>query len=95
MLGTVGAVLRLVPLITTAVGAIERWGTGIKGRQKQDAAVHLTSDLIPLAVPGVSGWLNVEVLQAVRTLIDAIVGLMNALEKARQASATSADAGTT
>lgn len=77
-MGILVGVLRIVPLVVTAIGAVERV-VSAKGKAKQDAAVALVTDLAPLVettIPQVV--INVpQVQDALREVIDAIVALNN------------------
>lgn len=71
---------RLVPYITAAVGAVERF-LGKKGQEKQDAAVDMVDTMLKTAEAGADkDLLNDEaVQQASRRFIDAYVALQNVL----------------
>lgn len=77
-------VFKWVSLIMTAVGAVERLGTGLKGKQKQDAAVNLTGEMLPL-IEGMVGRDVVDdekVQDVVRETIDVVVKLQNTVNDA-------------
>lgn len=80
---TVG--LRLLPLIVTAVQAVERMAGALKGKDKQDAAVGLVGDLVPLLEAGVGREFVAEekVQDAIRKVIDAVVSLQNVIADVR------------
>lgn len=71
--------LKLVPLIVAAVGAVEKLATGLKGKQKQDAAVELIAELVPIIEAGIDRDVvdDAAVQDAVRKVIDAVVSLQN------------------
>lgn len=82
-------VAKLIPLIVTAVGAVERL-TSKKGKEKQDAAVTMIGDVLPL-IEGAIGRDVVneaDVQTALRKVIDAVVALNNVVRDvvARRAS---------
>ena len=75
----VTGVLKLFPLIITAVTAVERSVTAKKGKEKQDEAIALIGDVVPL-IEGSLGRDVVneaEVQSAIRKVIDAVVALQN------------------
>lgn len=81
---TVG--LKLLPLIVSAVNAVERIVKGgAHGKDKQDAAV----DLVTTMVESIEGLVNKDLLDdaqvqvALRATIDAIVAMQNAMAAAR------------
>lgn len=82
-MGAFTSVLRLVPLIVTAVTAVERL-VSAKGQVKQDAAVALVADLASLVESSVpSVVINVpQVQDAIRKTIDAIIALNHAVTAA-------------
>ena len=73
-----GAV-RLIPLIITAVQAVERLASAKKGKEKQEAAIGIIGDLVPM----IEASINKEVVNeaavqdAIRKVIDAVVSLQN------------------
>ena len=71
-------VLKLIPLILAAVQAVERMSSK-KGKEKQDEAVHLVGDLVPLIEASVGRDIvdDEKVQIAIRTVIDAVVALQN------------------
>jgi len=80
MVGWLVIAARIVPLVWTAVQAVERLVKG-KGQEKQDAAVDLVGDLLA-TVEGAAGkdLLNdAAVVAAVRRLIDAVVAVQNVI----------------
>lgn len=82
--------LKLFPLILTAVNAIERMSSK-KGKEKQDEAIALVGDLVPIIEAGVGRDVINEagVQDAIRKVIDAVVSLQNVVRDvvARKASA--------
>lgn len=82
--------LKLFPLILTAVSSIERIASAKKGKEKQDEAIAMVGDLVPL----IEGSIGREVVNekdvqdAIRKVIDAVVALQNVLRDviARRAS---------
>ena len=71
--------LKLIPLIITAVSAIERVASAKKGKEKQDEAIAMVGDLVPL-IEGSIGRDVVnekDVQDAIRKVIDAVVALQN------------------
>ena len=72
------AAFKWIPVIISAVGAVERMSTK-KGKDKQDEAILLVGELIPL----VEGTIPREVVDegavqdAIRKVIDAFVALQN------------------
>jgi|TARA_R110000824_G_scaffold105785_5_gene250233 CRISPR/Cas system CSM-associated protein Csm2 small subunit len=80
--------LKLIPLILAAVQAVERMSSK-KGKDKQDEAVILVGDLVPLIEASVGRDVvdNEKVQSAIRKVIDAIVALQNVAAdvKARRA----------
>jgi len=78
------AIPKLMPLITTAIGLVERLAGGKKGKDKQDEAVTVVSQLAPMM-----GGLDLDLMfdndvqDAVRKVIDAVVNLQNKARDAR------------
>jgi hypothetical protein len=84
-------IVRLIPLVIAAVNSVERLVTTKRGKDKQDAAVDMVRDLLPL-VEGVIGkdvFDDPSMQDAVRKLIDAAVAVENQakLIRARQVDA--------
>jgi len=71
---------KLIPLVLTAVEAVERFA-GKKGKEKQDAAVDLVGRLVPLIEDQIDKEVvdEAEVQDALRKVIDAVVALMNVI----------------
>lgn len=90
-MGIVG-VMKLVPLIVSAVQAVEGLVTDKKGKAKQDAAVDMVRSLMPL----IEGYVGRDLLDdtavaaAVRSTIDAVVHLQNVAISARRAKPSAA-----
>jgi len=78
------AIPKLIPLITTAIGMVERLATGRKGKEKQDEAATVVSNLAPL-IGGVDleMMFDNDVQDAIRKVIDAVVNLQNKARDAR------------
>lgn len=76
--------LKLIPLAMTAIGAVERFVKG-KGKDKQDAAVAMVRDLLPMVEAGIGQDLldDEKVQSALRKLIDAGVELQNVVADAK------------
>jgi hypothetical protein len=78
------AIPKLLPVITLAVGLVERLAGGKKGKDKQDEAVNVTTQL-----GAILGGLDLELLldpevqKAIRDVIDAVVKIQNAARDAR------------
>lgn len=82
-------VVTLWPLIIGAVHAVEAVSGGLKGRDKQDAAV-VAVRAMATAVEGASGrelLTDTEVEAAVRASMDAYVALSNIIARKRAAQA--------
>ena len=77
-MGWVVGVLKLVPLILSAVHAVERMSSK-KGKDKQDEAIALVGDLVPLIEASIGRDVvnEAEVQGAIRKVIDAVVALQN------------------
>ena len=75
-----GFAFKLLPLITMAISAVETL-SGKKGKEKQDAAIDLIGQFVPLAEAQVGhDLLNEAAVQdAIRKVIDAKVALMNVI----------------
>jgi len=80
-------IVKLVPLIVTAVKAVESLTTGKKGKEKQEAAVDMVRDLLPLieGYVGADVFDDAQVQAAVREAIDAVVALQNTVEAVKKA----------
>ena len=82
-------VVKLLPLIMAAVHAVERM-SGKKGKDKQDEAISLVGDLVPLVEASIGRDVVNEndVQGAIRKVIDAVVALQNVVRDvvARRAS---------
>lgn len=70
--------LKLFPLILSAVHAVERMSSK-KGKDKQDEAIALVGDLVPLIEASIGRDVvnEAEVQSAIRKVIDAVVTLQN------------------
>lgn len=81
--------LKIVPLIIAAVNAVERM-SGKKGKEKQDEAIGLIGDLVPVIEASIGRDVvdEAEVQGAIRKVIDAVVALQNVVRDvvARRAS---------
>jgi hypothetical protein len=75
---------KLLPVITMAIGAVERMSSK-KGRDKQDEAVSMVAQFAPLLGGGLDldMLLDPDVEKAVREYIDATVNLQNKARDAR------------
>lgn len=86
----VTSALKLFPLIITAVSAIERIASAKKGTEKQDEAIAMVGDLVPLIEGGIGRDVvdEADVQIAIRKVIDAVVALQNVVRDvmARRAS---------
>jgi predicted amino acid dehydrogenase len=71
-------VVKAIPVIVAAIGAVEKLSDK-KGKDKQDAAVAIVGDLIPLIESTIPREIVDEgqVQDAIRQVIDAIVALQN------------------
>ena len=71
-------ILKLIPLILAAVQAVERMSSK-KGKAKQDEAVNLVGDLVPLIEASIGRDVvdDAKVQVAIRAVIDAVVALQN------------------
>lgn len=80
-----GGIIKILPAIAAAVGAVEKLTTGIKGKDKEDAAVDLIRDFIPLLEGAISRDVVDDELvqQALREAIRATVSLMNVVNDAK------------
>lgn len=82
-------VVKLFPLIISAVNAVERMSSK-KGKDKQDDAIALVGDLTPLIESRIGRDVvdEAEVQSAIRKVIDAYVALQNVVRDvvARRAS---------
>ena len=76
----VGA-LKIVPLIIAAVRAVERMSSK-KGKEKQDEAIALVGDLVPLIEASIGRDVvnETDVQSAMRKVIDAVVELQNVVD---------------
>ncbi len=79
------SVVKWIPLIVTSVTAVERLSTK-KGKEKQDEAIALIGDLVPLVEASVGRDLldEGEMQRAIRTVIDAIVHMQNVARDLRR-----------
>jgi hypothetical protein len=71
--------LKLLPLIVSAVSLIERMAGAKSGKEKQDEAIAMVGEFVPL-VEGTIGRDVVNessVQDAIRKVIDAVVALQN------------------
>lgn len=70
--------LKIFPLIIAAVNAVERLSSK-KGTDKQDEAITLIGDLVPLIEASIGRDIvnEAEVQSAIRKVIDAVVALQN------------------
>lgn len=89
MVKWIGIGEKIVPLVITAVNAVEKLADSAKGKDKQDAAVDLVSSMLAVVEGGVNKDLlnDAAVQEAVRKVIDAVVALQNVI--ATRAAATS------
>lgn len=73
-----GAV-KLLPVIIQAISTVEKLAGGKKGKDKEDLAVDLVGDLLPLTEAAIGRDLlnDAEVQAAVRELMRAAVATMN------------------
>ena len=71
-------ILKLIPLILAAVQAVERMSSK-KGKAKQDEAVILVGDLVPLIEASIGRDVvdDAKVQTAIRDVINAVVSLQN------------------
>jgi predicted amino acid dehydrogenase len=71
-------VVKAIPVIVAAIGAVEKLSDK-KGKDKQDAAVAIVGDLIPLIEATIPREIvdESQVQDAIRKVIDAIVALQN------------------
>lgn len=85
-MGWLAVLPKLMPVITLAVGTVERMANGKKGKEKQDEALTLVTQFAPLLGGGLDLdlLLDDEVQKALRALIDDVVKLHNAARDARQ-----------
>jgi hypothetical protein len=82
--GWLAIVPRILPVISMAVGMVERMATAKKGKDKQDEAVTIVTQFAPLIGGGLDLLLpEDDVQKALRDLIDAVVRLQNAARDAR------------
>ena len=79
MMGWVTAGLKLLPLVFAAITAVEKFSTGRSGKDKQDAAVELVGDLVPVLEAGIGKDIvnDGDVQDAIRKVIDAVVAFQN------------------
>lgn len=77
--------LRLGPAIFAAVQAVEKFTVGIKGKQKQDAAVQFVQSVLAVSEFAADKDLldNVSVDTALRGAINAVVAVQNAVTAAK------------
>lgn len=90
-MGWVTGALKLIPLILTAITAVEKL-VDKKGKAKQDAAVDLIGQLVPLIEASIDRDVvdDAAVQQGMRDTITATVSLLNIVrdvQAARQAAA--------
>lgn len=89
-MGWMTAGLRLVPLVIAAVQTVERLAIAMKGKDKQDAAIGMVGDLVPMIEAGIGRDVVSEsaVQDALRKVIDAVVALNNVVAdvKAKRAA---------
>ncbi len=77
---------KLAPIVIAAVNGVEKIVKGVKGKDKQDAAVNMVTELLP-AIEGAADkdLLNdAEVQRLLRALIDATVAFQNGLAAAKR-----------
>lgn len=81
MLAWIRMGLKVVPLVMSAIGAIEKVAEK-KGQAKQDAAVGLVSELLPAIESAISRDVvdDAKVQTGLRAVIDAVVALLNVIE---------------
>lgn len=84
MMGWIALATRLLPLIMTAVQAVERLSSK-HGKDKQNEAVALVGDLVPLLEAGLGRDIvdDQAVQTAIRMTIDAAVALQNTIAGAK------------
>lgn len=77
----IGVATKLLPVIISAVGTVEKIAVGIKGKDKQDAAVEIVRDVLPLVEASAGRDLvnDGAVQEAIRKVIDAQVALQNVI----------------
>jgi hypothetical protein len=82
--------IKLLPVIITAVQAVERLAGAKKGKDKQDAAIGLVGDIVPFLEASIGRDVVSEaaVQDEIRKVIDAYVGLENVIAdiKAKRAA---------
>jgi len=76
---------KLVPLILAAVNAVERLVVTKNGKDKQNAAIDMVGDLMPLIESSIGREIVNEssVQDAMRKVIDAVVALQNVISDVR------------
>ena len=77
-MGWVNGALKLIPLVIAAVNAVERM-SGKKGKEKQDEAISLVGELVPVIEASIGRDVvnEADVQAAIRKVIDAVVALQN------------------
>jgi hypothetical protein len=75
----IGIGFKLVPLILGAIHAVEKFIKGIKGTEKQDAALAFATDVLAFAEGATGKDLldDARMQEALRALIDAYVAVQN------------------
>ncbi len=79
----IASVFKWVPVIIAAVTAVEQVADAAKGKAKQDAAIKMVGELLPLVESTVPREIvnEVAVQDAMRKVIDAVVALQNAIKE--------------
>lgn len=95
-MGWVTGALKLIPLILTAITAVEKL-VDKKGKAKQDAAVDLIGQLVPLIEASIERDVvdDAAVQQGIRDTITATVSLMNIVRDVQAARRTFQPIGAT
>lgn len=78
--------LKLMPLIVAAVEGVEKVVKGVKGKDKQDAAMELVASML-VAIEGLTAkdLLQDEAVQTLaRSAIDAVVAFQNGLAASKK-----------
>lgn len=85
-MGWLAIIPKMMPLISLAVGTVERMAGAKKGKEKQDEAVNIVTEFAPLLGGALSLnlLLDPEFQKALRDLIDAVVRLHNVAQEARE-----------
>lgn len=88
--------LKLGPLLIAAVQSVEKLASGMKGREKQEAAIDFATTMLPIIEGAVGRDLvdDPSVQVAMRAAIDAYVALQNVIAHAALKKAASSASGT-